>query len=109
MEGGVEGPALHGELAVFGDIVLPGQGGHPLEEGLKVRRGEGPQLQQHPGAAAQVDVQPGDVRQGAVAVDPAVFRPDIPKPQPPHLIRHQGLQPEQAGNRQCHSTVSLKS
>ena len=107
MERGVQGVALHRELTVPGNVVLPGQGRHPLKQGLKVRGGEGAQLHQHPGAAAQVDIQAGDVRQGAGAVDPAVFRPDVPKGQAAHLVRHQGFQPEEAGNRQDHGNVSF--
>ena len=64
------------------------------------------QLHQHPGAAAQVDIQTGDICQGAGAVDPAVFRPDVPKGQAAHLVRHQGFQPEEAGNRQDHGYVT---
>ena len=77
VELGVQGVALHREFAVPGDVILPGQGIDPLEQGLKVPGGEGTQLHQHPGTAAEVDIQPGDVSQGAVAVHPAVFRPDI--------------------------------
>ena len=77
MKLGVQGVAFHRELAVPGDVILPGQGIDPLEQGLEVPGGEGTQLHQHPGTAAEVDIQPGDVSQGAVAVDPAVFRPDI--------------------------------
>ena len=61
-----------------------------------------------PGAAAQVDVQPGDVRRAAVAVDPAVFGPDVFQVQPPQLVGQQGLQPEEAGNGVFHGP-SLKS
>ena len=84
--------ALHGEFPLPGDEVLPGQGQDPLEQGLKVRgRERFPKLHQHPGPAAQADVQPGDVRQGPLAVDPAVFRPDAGQAQALDLVGHQGL------------------
>ena len=91
MQGGIQGVALYGELPLPGDEILPGQGQHALEQGLEVRGGEGAQLHQHPGPAAQVDVQPGDVRQAAVTVDPAVFRPDAGQAQALDLVGHQGL------------------
>ena len=77
MERGIQGVALHRELAVPGDEVLPGQGQHALEQGFKILGGEAAQLHQHPGAAAQIDVQPGDVSHGPFTVDPAVLRPDV--------------------------------
>ena len=77
VEGGVQGPALHGELPLPGDVILPGKGGHALEEGFKVRGRVAAQLHQHPRAAAQADVEPGDVREGPFAVDPAILGVDV--------------------------------
>ncbi|CAN4006669.1 hypothetical protein BFDFBN_BFDFBN_08735, partial [Dysosmobacter welbionis] len=102
-----DGVALHRELPVPGDAILPGDGGHALKQRLEIRGREAGQLHQHPGAAAQVDVQPGDVRRAAVAVDPAVFGPDVFQVQPPQLVGHQGLQPEEAGNGVFHGGSSL--
>ena len=99
---GVQGVALDGELAVPGDELLPGQRQHALEQRLEIPGGKAAQLHQHPGAAAQIDVETGDVSHGAFTVDTAVFRPDVVQLQALHLIRHQGFQPEQAGDRQCH-------
>ena len=105
VELGGDGVALHRELPVPGDAILPGDGGYALKQRLEVRGREAGQLHQHPRAAAQVDVQPGDVCRAAVAVDPAVFRPDVFQVQPPQLVGHQGLQPEEAGNGVFHMGV----
>ena len=109
MELGGDGVPLHREFSVPGDVILPGDGGHALEQGLEVRRRKAGQLQQHPGAAAQVDVQPGNVRRCAVAVDPAVFGPDVLQVQPSQFVSHQALQPEEAGNGQCHKRDSFQT
>ena len=106
---GVQGISLHRELPVPGDIVLPGHGGHALEQGLKVRGRKGGQLQQHPGAAAQIDVQPGDVGLGALTVDPAVLGPDVFQIQPLQLVGHQGLQPEETGDGKSHNVPPVFS
>ena len=102
MEGGVDGIALHGELAVTGDIVLPRQGQHALKQGLKVLGHEAAQLHQHAGAAAQVDIQSGDVGHLAVTVDAAVFGPHVLQLQAFHFVCHQTFQSEQAGDGQSH-------
>lgn len=94
MQRGVQTVAFYGELPVPGDIVLPRQRQHALEQRLKVRRRERTQLHEHPGAAAQIQIQPGDISHGPLAVDPPVFRPHILQLQPAHLLRHQGLQSE---------------
>ncbi len=107
MEGGVQGVALHRELAVPGDIVLPGQGPDALKQLVEGGGGEGAQLHQHPGAAAEVDIQAGDVRRRALAVDAAVFRPDILHIQPAQLVGHQGLQSQKTGNGQDHGQFLL--
>ena len=107
VEGGLEGVALDGEFPVPGDEVLPGQSPGALKEGVKIPGGEGAQLQKHPLAAAQVQVQTGDVRLRAPAADPAVFRPDLLQAQMAHLVGHQALQPEQAGHGQGHHGKSL--
>ena len=73
----VQGIALYREFAVPGDIVLPGQGVDPLKQRLEITGREGAKLHQHPCAAAEVDVQPGNVSQSPFTVDPAVFRLDI--------------------------------
>ena len=107
MELGIERIAFHGELTVAGNEVLPRQGVHPLKKRLKITGREGAKLHQHPCTAAEVDIQPGNVRQRAVAVYPAVFRPDVLQIQTAHFVRHQTLQSKQAGNRQCHGPCLL--
>ncbi len=77
MELGVQGIALYRELAVPWDIILPRQGVDPLKQRLEITGREGAKLHQHPCAAAEVDVQSGNVSQSSFTVDPAVFRPDI--------------------------------
>ena len=76
MELACQGVSLYRELAVLWDIVLPGQGQHALEQSLEIRRGEGAQLHQHPGAAAKVQVQTGNVKHSSFTVDAAVLGPD---------------------------------
>ena len=107
MECRVKRIALDGKLAVPGNIVLPGQGGHALKQRFEIRCWEGAQLHQYPGAAAQIEIQTGNIGQRAFTVDPAVFRPDLGQIQPPHLIGHQRFQSQQAGNRQCHGLHPL--
>jgi hypothetical protein len=104
---GIETVTFDGEFSVYRDIVLPRQGTDPLEELVKGGGGERPQLHQHPGAAAQVDVQAGDVGKGALAVDATVFGADVLQPQALDLVGHQALQPKQARNRQSHMRVLL--
>ena len=107
MELGIERIAFHGELTVAGDEIFPRQGVHPLKERLKITGREGAKLHQHPCAAAEADIQPGDIRQRAVAVYPAVFRPDVLQIQAAHFVRHQTFQSKQAGNRQRHGPCLL--
>ena len=92
MELGVQGIALYRKFPVPGDIILPRQRVNTLKQRLKIPNGEGVQLHQHPCAAAQIDVQPRNVRHGTVAVHPAVFRPDVLQLQTAHFLRHQTLQ-----------------
>ena len=109
MQLGIQGIALYGKFSVTGNIRLPGQGIDPLKQRFKIPGREGTQLHQHPGAAAEIDIQPGNVRRGAVAVHPAVFRPDIVQIQAAHFLRHQTFQTKQAGNRQNHGPCLLSN
>ena len=77
MELAGNGVALHREGAVSGNVVLPGDGLHTLEKLLKASGREFPQHQQHPGAAAEVYVEPCAVVRGAVAKNAPVLYPDI--------------------------------
>jgi hypothetical protein len=77
VESGCQGVAFHREFPVPGDVVLPGQGQHALKQRLKIRRGEGAQLHQYPRSAAEVQIQPGNVKHIPFTVDAAVFGPDI--------------------------------
>ena len=98
----VQGVALHREAAVLRDEVLPGHGGGELEEGLEAPGGTGGKLDEHPLAAPQADVQPGDVRLRAGAEDPSGLGPHVPEAQAAHLVRHQALQAEETGDGECH-------
>ena len=102
MKGRIQRVALYGKLTVGGNERLPGQGQNTLEQRLEIRRGKGPQFHQDPCAASQIDIEPGDIGKGALAVDAAVFCPDAPQIQPPHFVGHQSLQAQQTGDGEYH-------
>ena len=109
MEGGVDGIALHRELALPGDELLPGQRIGALKEGLKVGGHKLPQEDKHSCSRAQVQIQPGNVLLGAGAQHPAVFRPHVGKAQLLHLVAHQALHPQQGGNDKLQFPVHIPS
>ena len=107
MQCGCQGVSLHGEFPIPGDVILPGQGQHALEQGLEIRRREGAQLHQHPGAAAEVQVQTSNVKHSAFTVNTAVFGSDAAQIQSFHLIGDEALQAEETGDSQSHREGSL--
>ena len=108
VELGAEAVALYRELAVPGDIVLPGHRLHTLEELLKGPHRVPSHQEQHPLAAAQVEVQPGQLPQVPLAQHPAGLRPDLLQAQLSDFVCHQALQAEEAGHGKCgHCVLSL--
>ena len=102
-----QGITLHGKFSVPGDVVLPGQGQHALEQVLEILRRKGAQLHQHPGAAAEVQVQTGNVKHSTFTVNAAVLGPDAAQIQSFHLIGDEALQAEETGDSQSHREGSL--
>ena len=97
MERGVDGVARDGKLVVSTDPLLPSHRLGTLKQCLKVCGPEGVQHQQHPRAAAQIDVEPRDVRLRAAAEYSSVFHPHVGKPQLLHFVAHQLFKPQQTG------------
>ena len=95
---GIQTVALYRKLAVPGDEFLPGQGSDALEKGLEAAGGEGAQLEQHPLAAAEIDIEAGQVGDLSPAQHPAVIYLDVLKGKAAQLVAHQALQAEQTGN-----------
>ena len=98
MKLGSQAVALHRKASILRDERLPGQGPGALKQLLKAPGGKAPQADQHPGAQAQIQVEPGDVPGPAGAQYPAVFRPHLPEPQLLHLPGYQTFRPQQGGN-----------
>ena len=90
--------ALHGELTLLGDELLPGQRTGSLKEGVEVPGREGAQDQQHPLPGADIQVEPHQIGVRPGAQHPAVFRPDLGQLQPAELVGADPLQPKEGGD-----------
>ena len=97
-QGGIEAVAGHGEGGVFREQAAPGERPYALKERVKSRRRKAPELQQHALAAAQGDVRPDTVGQGAGEEHAPVLRPDFGEVHAAQFVGDQTFQPEQAGN-----------
>jgi hypothetical protein len=91
VEGGIQAVSLDGEGPIQGDKLLPGQGPGPLEEGVEVPGQKAAQLDEHPLAGAQIQVEPGHISGRTQRRHPAVVRPDLLQTQPAQLVRRQPL------------------
>ena len=80
-------------------IVLPRDGTRPLKQLFEAHGRELAQHQQHPRAAAQVQVQPRRVGVRPTAEDAPVLDAHVAQPQFFHLVAHELLQPQQARNQ----------
>ena len=109
MQLGGDGVALHGESGVTGEEFLPGHGADALEQLLKAAGRELPQQGDDPRTAAQVDIQPGAVRPGALTEHAAVLSPHLGQAKALYLVSHQLFQPQQTGYLIGHHGTHLYS
>ena len=104
---GGDGVALYREGRLPGQKLLPGDGAHALKQLLEAPRRELPQQGDDPGAAAQIDIQPGAVRPAALTEHTAVFRTHVGQAKALDLVGHQLFQPQQAGDLVSYHGIHL--
>lgn len=102
-----DGVALYREGRLPGQKLLPGDGAHALEQLLEAPRRELSQQGDDPGAAAQIDIQPGAVRPAALTEHTAVFRTHVGQAKALDLVGHQLFQPQQAGDLVSYHGIHL--
>ena len=107
MQLGGDGVALYREGRLPGQKLLPGDGADALKQLLEAPRRELSQQGDDPGAAAQIDIQPGAVRPAALTEHTAVFRTHVGQAKALDLVGHQLFQPQQAGDLVSYHGIHL--